>query len=89
MYQPVDMTEQELLADLLGQEKQMMSLVAAGIQEASCRDLRKLLTSQFTQASQDEFELLDQMREKGYYLSKDATREQVQQVKNALKNMEV
>jgi spore coat protein CotF len=87
--QQSDMTEQELLADLLGQEKQTMAQAATGIQESSCRDLRKLLAAQFTQASQDEFELLDQMREKGYYMASDATREQVQQLRNALKNMEV
>jgi spore coat protein CotF len=87
--QQSDMTEQELLADLLGQEKQTMSQAAAGIQESSCRDLRKLLATHFTQASQDEFELLDRMREKGYYLASDATREQVQQVKTTFKNIEV
>jgi len=84
-----DMTEQEMLNDLLGQEKQVITQVAAGIREASCRDLRKLLTSHFAQATQDEYELLDRMREKGYYLASDASREQVQQLRNALRNMEI
>jgi len=83
------MTEQELLSELLGQEKQVITQVAEGIREASCRDLRKLLASHFAQAAQDEYELLDKMREKGYYLASDASREQVQQLKNALKNMEI
>jgi spore coat protein CotF len=88
-YQQPNMTEQELLTDLLNQEKQMMTLCAAGIQEASSMSLRKLLTTQFTQTSQDQFELFDQMREKGYYQTRDATSQQVQQVKNTFKNMEI
>jgi spore coat protein CotF len=88
-HQQPDMTEQELLTDLLNQEKQMMALYATGIQEASCKDLRKLLTTQFTQTSQDQFELFDRMREKGYYLTKDATSQQVQQVKSTFRNMEI
>lgn len=84
-----DMTEQELLTELLGQEKQVITQVAAGIREASCRDLRKLLAAHFSQATQDEYELLDKMREKGYYLASDASKEQMQHLKNALKNMEI
>jgi spore coat protein F len=88
IHQQPNMTEKELLTDLLNQEKQMLSLYAVGVQEASCRNLRKILTSQFNQASQDQFELLDQMREKGYYQTKDATSQHVQQVKNTYKNMQ-
>ncbi len=87
MMQP-DMTEKELLTDLLNQEKQMMSLYATGIQEASCKNLRKILGNQFSQTSQDQFELFDQMREKGYYQTQDAASQYVQQVKNTYKNMQ-
>lgn len=83
------MTEQELLNELLGQEKQVITQVAEGIREASCRDLRKLLAAHFARAAQDEYELLDKMREKGYCLASDASREQVQQLRNALKNMKI
>ncbi len=82
-----NMTEKELLTDLLNQEKQMMSLYASGIQEASCKNLRKILGSQFSQTSQDQYELFDQMREKGYYQTQDAASQHVQQVKNTYKNM--
>ena len=87
-HQQPNMTEKELLTDLLNQEKQMMSLYAMGIQEASCRNLRKILASQFNQTSQDQFELFDQMREKGYYQTKDAASQHVQQVKNTYKSMQ-
>ena len=87
MMQP-NMTEKELLTDLLNQEKQMMSLYATGIQEASCKNLRKILGNQFNQTSQDQYELFDQMREKGYYQAQDAASQYVQQVKSTYKNMQ-
>ncbi len=87
-HQQPNLTEQDLLTDLLNQEKQLMSLYATGIQEASCRNLRKLLTTQFTQTSQDQYEIFDQMREKGYYQTKDASTQEVQQVKNTFKNVQ-
>lgn len=83
-----NMTEKELLSDLLNQEKQMMSLYATGIQEASCRNLRKLMAGQFNQTSQDQYELFDRIRDKGYYQSKDATSQEVQQVKNTYKHVQ-
>ena len=88
MPQQPNMTEKDLLNDLLNQEKQMMACYAASIQEASCRNLRKLLTNQFNQTSQDQYELFDQMREKGYFKLRDATIQSVQQVKAAYKNVQ-
>ena len=80
-----NMTEQELLNDLLNQEKQLMSSGAAYIQEASCHNLRKLLANQFMQTSHDQYQVFDLMREKGYYPIKDASSEEVQQIKNQFK----
>lgn len=87
MRQP-DLTEQELLSDLLNQEKQLMLSYATHIQEASCTNLRKLLTSQFNQTSQDQFAVFDQMRQKGYYQTSDASGKDVQRIKNAFKNVQ-
>ncbi len=80
------LTEKDMLDDLLNQEKQMMASYAASLQEASCKNLRKLLSGHFNQASQDQYELFDRMREKGYYQPRGATGQAVQQVKNAYKN---
>jgi spore coat protein CotF len=82
-----DMTEQDLLTDLLNQEKQMISSYAMYIQEATCPSLRKVLMSQLSQTCQDEYQVFDQMRQKGYYTPKDAADKDVQTAKNTLKNM--
>lgn len=88
MHQQPNLTEQELLNDLLNQEKQLMSSYATFIQEASCQNLRKILTNQFNQTSQDQFQVFDQMRQKGYYQPKDANDQEVQQAKQNFKTMQ-
>ncbi len=88
MHHQPNLSERDLLNDLLNQEKQIMSSYATYIQEASCHNLRKLLSNQFVQTSHDQYQVFDLMREKGYYQSKDATDEEVQQVKNNYKAMQ-
>lgn len=83
-----NLSERDLLNDLLNQEKQLMSSYATYIQEASCHNLRKLLAGQFTQTSHDQYQVFDLMRQKGYYQIKDASDEDVQQVKSSFKAMQ-
>ena len=82
MHTQPNLTEQELLNDLLNQEKQLMSSYATFIQEASCENLRKVLTNQFNQTTQDQYQVFDQLRQKGYYQTKDANDQEVQQAKD-------
>lgn len=82
------MSEQDLLNDLLNQEKQLMSSYTTFIQEASCENLRKILTNQFNQTSQDQYQVFDQMRQKGYYQPKDASDQEVQQAKDSFRTMQ-
>lgn len=82
-----DMTEKDLLTDLLNQEKQMISSYAQYIQEASCPSLRKVLMGQMNQTCQDEYQVFDQLRQKGYYVPKDAADKDVQLAKNNLKSL--
>ena len=82
------LSEQDLLADLLNQEKQLLSAYTVALQESTCPQLRKLLINQFHQTSKDQFELFDQMRQKGYYQSKDATDTEISLVRANLKNVQ-
>lgn len=88
MHQQPNLSEQDLLNDILNQEKQLMSSYATYIQEASCPNLRKILTNQFNQTSQDQYQVFDQMRQKGYYQTKDAGDQEVQQAKQNFKTMQ-
>jgi len=80
-----NLTEQELLNDLLNQEKQMVTSYAAFLTEASCHNLRKLLSGNLSQTSHDQYQVFEQMREKGYYQLSDASDQEVMRVKNASK----
>lgn len=83
-----DFSEQELLADLMNQEKQLLQAYAAALQESTCPQLRKLIINQFHQASKDQYELLDQMRQKGYFKDKDASEAEVREIVATLKSMQ-
>lgn len=86
-HQHPSFSEQELLNDLLNQEKQMVTTYAAFLTEASCHNLRKLLSGQLNQTSHDQYQVFEQMRDKGYYQGKDASDQEVSQVKSAYKAM--
>lgn len=87
MHQHPSFSEQELLNDLLNQEKQMVTSYATFLTEASCHNLRKLLSSQLNQTSHDQYQVFEQMRDKGYYQGKDASDQEVLQVKSTYKAM--
>ncbi len=88
MHQQPNLSEQDLLNDILNQEKQLMSSYSTYIQEASCPNLRKILTNQFNQISNDQYQIFDHMRQKGYYQTKDASDQEVQQAKQNYKTMQ-
>ncbi len=87
MHQQPDLSEKDLLDDILNQEKQLMSSYSTFIQEASCPSLRRLLTDQFNQTSQGQYQIFDHMRQRGYYQTKDASDQEVQQVKQSFRNV--
>jgi|AGTN01.2.fsa_nt_gi Coat F domain. len=82
------LSERELLADLMSQEKQLLGATTATLQESACPQLRKLLINQFHQASMDQYELLDQMRQKGYYPDKEASGAALRQAMISMKSVQ-
>lgn len=88
MHHHPNLSEQDLLNDLLNQEKQMVTSYAAYLTESSCHNLRKLLSSQLSQTSHDQYQVFEQMRDKGYYQAKDASDQEVQQIKSSFKAMQ-
>lgn len=81
MQQQPSLSEKDLLNDLLNQEKQIISTYSTYITEASCPNLRRVLTDHLNQTALDQFEVFDHMRKKGYYQTKDAQSQEVQQSK--------
>lgn len=83
-----NLSEKELLNDLLNQEKHIVSSYTMAITESSCPNMRNVLSTQFNQTTQDQFKVFDHMRQRGYYPTKDAADADVQQAKQKFQTME-
>lgn len=82
-----NMTEQELLNDLLNQEKQLIGAYSMGITECSCPNLRSVLTKQYTETCTDQFNVFEQMRQRGFYQTKDASDQDVTTAKQSMQQI--
>lgn len=86
-HQQANLSEQELLNDLIMQEKQITGAYATYIAEASCPNLRNILTQNMNEAFQGQYQVFDIMRKKGLYPTKDAQQQDVQQAKQKFQQM--
>lgn len=82
-----NLSEQDLLTDLLDQEKSMVKNYAAFITEASCPNLRQVLTTQLGETATQQYQIFDQMRQRGYYETKDAPDADVNKAKQKMSQM--
>ena len=82
------MGEKEIMNDLLQQEKEITKLYSTAITETSCANMRQLLMSNLTQASEDQFGVFNAMVSKGYYQTKDAADQDVQQAKQKFQQLQ-
>lgn len=87
-----NLSEQDLLNDLLLQEKQLIGAYSTFITEASCQNLRQVLTTNLTENCNDQYQVFAAMKQKGYYQAKDAptmdvqsAKQKFQQIQNQLK----
>ena len=87
MVQQQQLTEQEILNDILLQEKHMSSAYSTYVTEASCPNLRNLLTQNLTDIFNEQYQVFDTMRQKGMYQVKDAQTNEVQQAKQQFQQM--
>jgi len=81
------MTEKDLMQDLLATEKQVISAYSTGITESSCENLRNTLIENFRNDQNIQYKVFDAMRQKGWYPTKDAPDNEVQQLKNEATQM--
>lgn len=81
------MNEKDLMQDLLTSEKQVVSAYSTGITETSCPNLRSTLVNNFKSAQDIQFRVFDTMKQKGWYATKDAPDNEVNQLKNKANQM--
>ncbi len=81
------MKEKDLIQDLLTSEKQGISAYSTGITETSCPNLRDTLVNNFKSAQDIQYKVFDAMKQKGWYATKDAADNEVNQLKNEANQM--
>lgn len=81
------MSEKDLMQDLLATEKQVISAYSTGITESSCENLRSTLVDNFKNNQTIQYKIFDAMKQKGWYPTKDAPDNEVQQLKNEATQM--
>ena len=81
------MTEKELMQDLLTSEKQTITAYSTGITESSCVNLRNTLLGNFKNDQNIQYMIFDAMKQKGWYPTKDAPDNEVQQLKDEANQM--
>lgn len=86
-YQSTEMTEQELLNDLLIQEKEIAKNYTTFITETSCPNMRQVLTDNLNCSLQKQYEVFNIMNNKGWYQTKDAQDQDVQQAKQKFQQL--
>lgn len=81
------MCEKDLMQDLLATEKQVISAYSTGITESSCQNLRNTLIDNFKNDQNIQYKIFDAMKQKGWYPTKDAPDNEVQQLKDEATQM--
>lgn len=81
------MNDKELAQDLLTCEKQVISAYSTGITESSCMNLRNTLVDNLKNVQEVQFKVFDAMKQKGWYTTKDAPENEVQQLKTECSEM--
>lgn len=83
----INLSEKELMQDLLTTEKQIISSYSTGITETSCQNLRDTLVNNFKVTETIQYKIWDAMHQKGWYPTKDAETNEVSKVKNDANQM--
>ncbi len=85
------LSDQDRMEDLLSQEKYLISSYSTFIPEASCPNLRQVLSTNFNDCVQNQYSIFDKMSQMGWYPTKpapqqeiDAARQKFQQMKGQL-----
>lgn len=75
------MSDQDRLEDLLTEEKYLISAYSTFIPEATCPQLRQVLTANFNDCCQNQYTVFDQMNQMGWYTTKAAPMPEIEQAR--------
>jgi spore coat protein CotF len=73
----MNLTDQDRLEDMLSQEKYLIGAYSTFIPEATCPQLRQVLTANFNDCVQNQYTVFDQMNQMGMYPVKPAPMQEI------------
>ena len=82
-----NLSERELMMDMLNSQKQLMSLYTLDLSEAACPKQRNTLGILYSDVSNDQYKLWDLMNRKGYYPVDQAEKQKLDQAKQKARQM--
>ena len=83
----VSLNDKERMEDLLSQEKFLISAYSTFIPEASCPNLRQVLTTNFNDCVQNQYQVYDKMSQLGWYATKPAQQTDVDTARQKFQQM--
>ena len=83
----INMTEKELMRDLLMSEKHGTEGYTIGVTESSCSNLRKVLTQCEQNLFKSQEDIFNAMNSRGWYSTKKSDSQEVQQAKDTFNQM--
>ena len=83
-----NMTERELLTDLLHTEKDMAKTYAGSITESASQQLRQILTRHMTECAEDQLCVFNEMQKRNLYPTKPAQQQEIQSAKQNMQNLQ-
>lgn len=81
-------TDQDRMQDLLSQEKYLISAYSTFIPEASCPELRQVLTDNMNECLQNQYCVFDQMNQLGWYPTKNAPTQEIETARQKFQQMQ-
>lgn len=87
MHTTPNLSEQDIMTDALNTEKLSITSYGSYLAEATCEQLRQELNTIIGENQQIQFEMYDQMKQRGWYQAKNAEMNEIQQTIQKLGQM--
>ncbi len=81
------LSEQDIMEDLLTQEKYLISSYSTFLPEATCPQLRQVLTDNFYECASSQYNVFDRMNQMGWYQTKNAPAPEIQAARQKFQQM--
>lgn len=75
------LTDKDIISDVLGSQKSLITLYGTALCESSCKNMRDLVATKLTECASDQFDMFLYMNERGMYPTDPAPAQKVQQMK--------